>query len=244
MLFGKKSEMSEHYIDEINITSAGPNDLSLKPKPASTILLIRDSQESIEVFMIKRAAATNFGNAWVFPGGKVDEEDIKRSKENSYLLAAIRECFEESGVLIAQNNLGILYSPDNQRELDLLKKYQKRINDHKLNFHNFLEELDLKPATNKLNFFSHWVTPKSEKERYSTKFFLAQFPTNQLALHDGYEGVESVWIDPKEALRLYNEGKFPIILPTIKSLEELKNFNRSKDLMEKNFKGKFLGNSN
>ncbi|MDC3144488.1 NUDIX hydrolase, partial [Pelagibacteraceae bacterium] len=103
--------MSEHYINEINITSADPNELQLKPKPASTVLLIRDSNESIEVFMIKRAAATNFGNAWVFPGGKVDAEDIQRSKENSYLLAAIRECFEESGVLIAHNNSGMLYSP-------------------------------------------------------------------------------------------------------------------------------------
>ena len=118
--------MNEHYIDEINITSADSNDLPLKPKLASTVLLIRDSQDSIEVFMIKRAAATNFGNAWVFPGGKVDAEDIQWSKENSYLLAAIRECFEESGVLIAQNNSGILYSPDNQEELDSLKKYQKK----------------------------------------------------------------------------------------------------------------------
>ena len=236
--------MNEHYIDEINITSADSNDLPLKPKLASTVLLIRDSQDSIEVFMIKRAAATNFGNAWVFPGGKVDAEDIQWSKENSYLLAAIRECFEESGVLIAQNNSGMLYSPDNQGELDLLKKYQKKINDRKLNFHNFLEELHLKPAFNKLNFFSHWVTPKTEKKRYSTKFFLAQFPINQLALHDGYEGVESVWIAPKEALRLYSQGKFPIILPTIKSLEALKYFNCSKDLMEKNFKDEFLGNSN
>ena len=118
--------MNEHYIDEINITSTDSNDLPLKPKLASTVLLIRDSQDSIEVFMIKRAAATNFGNAWVFPGGKVDAEDIQWSKENSYLLAAIRECFEESGVLIAQNNSGILYSPDNQEELDSLKKYQKK----------------------------------------------------------------------------------------------------------------------
>ena len=244
MLFGKKFEMSEQYIDEINITLTDSKDLPLKPKPASTVLLIRDSQDSIEVFMIKRAATTNFGNAWVFPGGKVDAEDIQQSKENSYLLAAIRECFEESGVLIAQNNSGMLYSPDNQGELDLLKKHQKKINDRKLNFHNFLKEFHLKPAFNKLNFFSHWVTPKTEKKRYSTKFFLAQFPINQLALHDGYEGVESLWIAPKEALRLYSQGKFPIILPTIKSLEALKNFNCSKDLMEKNFKDELLGNSN
>ena len=93
--------MSEQYIDEINIALADSSNLSLKPKPASTVLLIRDSRDSIEVFMIKRAAATNFGNAWVFPGGKVDIEDIHWSKENSHLLAAIRECFEESGVLIA-----------------------------------------------------------------------------------------------------------------------------------------------
>ena len=119
--------MNEYYSDEINITSADSNDLPLKPKLASTVLLIRDSQDSIEVFMIKRAAATNFGNAWVFPGGKVDAEDIQWSKANSYLLAAIRECFEESGVLIAQNNSGILYSPDNQGDLDLLKRYQKKI---------------------------------------------------------------------------------------------------------------------
>ena len=75
--------MSEQYIDEINITLADPNDLPLKPKPASTVLLIRDSQDSIEVFMIKRAATTNFGKARVVHGGKVDAEDAQQSKENS-----------------------------------------------------------------------------------------------------------------------------------------------------------------
>ena len=141
MLFGKKYEMSEQYIDEINITLADPNGLPLKPKPASTVLLIRDSQDSIEVFMIKRAAATNFGNAWVFPGGKVDLEDIDQSKENSYLLAAIRECFEESGVLIAQNNSGIIYSPDNQGELDLLKKHQTCSSSPPLQIHSKFHSL-------------------------------------------------------------------------------------------------------
>ena len=74
--------MNDKYINSINIEQADPNTASLSPTPAATILLLRDGLESIEVFMLKRAAASNFGNAWVFPGGKVDASDYENKLIN------------------------------------------------------------------------------------------------------------------------------------------------------------------
>lgn len=236
--------MSDNKNKSIKSNFTNSKDSISEPLPASTVLLVRDTISSIEVFMLKRAATTNFGNAWVFPGGKVDEEDVKKTEDNIYSLAAIRECFEESGVLIAYDKHGKIYTPADQKEADLLKKYQRSINDKKLSFYNVLDILDLKPAFDQLNFFSHWITPQTEKKRYNTKFFLAYSPNNLLAIHDGFEGVESVWISPQEALKLHSAGKFPIILPTIKSLEILNIYNSSSDLLKINFREKSIGNYN
>ena len=105
--------------------------------------------------MIKRAAASNFGNAWVFPGGKVDKQDIKdeylsnlkllndESDEikNGYLVAAIRECFEECGVLLANNKLGKLFKISENQEISNLQNFQKKINNKELSFIDMLNNL-------------------------------------------------------------------------------------------------------
>ena len=68
--------MTSNYTDQINIEPADLNKIPSEPIPASTVLLLRDGKNTVEVFMLKRSAASNFGNAWVFPGGKLDSEDI------------------------------------------------------------------------------------------------------------------------------------------------------------------------
>jgi len=238
--------MTNNYIDQINIQTADSKKTPSTPIPAATTLLLKDTLDTIEVFMLKRAAASNFGNAWVFPGGKVDPEDINtkfsdklnlnekitNSEDISYFFAAIRECFEESGVLLAKRSSGELFIPTDQKELDDLKKYQAQINNGEINFFDILIQLNLYPDIDNLKFLSHWTTPLTEKKRYSTKFFLSRLPNNQQAVHDGFEGVESLWITPKKALSLYNNGKFPIILPTIKSLEELSKYASTSELLD------------
>ena len=239
--------MISNYIDQINIEPADLNKVPTEPIAASTVLLLRDGKNTVEVFMLKRAAASTFGNAWVFPGGKVDLEDVLSKFSNQpvfnekkaddievrYLLAAIRECFEESGVLIANRNSGEPFIPQDEKENKILKNYQLQINNNEISFYNILNNLNLYPAINNLTFLSHWTTPTTEKKRYSTKFYLTSLPNNQDAVHDGFEGVESFWIAPKKALSLYKSGEFPIILPTIKSLEAISMYKSTNELLSK-----------
>jgi 8-oxo-dGTP pyrophosphatase MutT (NUDIX family) len=202
--------------------------------------------------MIKRAMKTNFGGAWVFPGGKVDSSDyIKNINKYSpslndeeasrrlgiksggliYWIACIRECFEESGILLADNkqrkiNLGSL----TDSELEIINQYKKKLLEGKDVFLELIDKFNLTLSTSEIAYISHWITPKIEKRRYSTRFFIARCP-NQLATHDGVEGVESRWLEPKVALDLYNSGEFPMIMPTIKNLELIKDFQNTKSLL-------------
>ena len=97
-------------------------------------------------------------------------------------------------------------------------------------FLELIDKFDLTLSTNEIAYISHWITPKIEKRRYSTRFFIARCP-NQLATHDGLEGVESRWLNPKVALDLYKSGEFPMIMPTIKNLELIKDFQDTQTLL-------------
>ena len=164
-----------------------------------------------------------------------DEEASKRLDIKSggliYWIACIRECFEESGILLADNeqrkiNLGSLTDP----ELEIINQYKKKLLDGKDVFLELIDKFDLTLSTSEIAYISHWITPKIEKRRYSTRFFIARCP-NQLASHDGLEGVESRWLEPKVALDLYKSGEFPMIMPTIKNLELIKDFQDTQTLL-------------
>jgi hypothetical protein len=92
--------------------------------------------------------------------------------------------------------------------------------------------MNLRLAVDRLAYISHWVTPKFEMKRYSTRFFIALAPEHQTAEHDGGEGVKSTWISPESALEKGKTGDFPIILPTIKNLESIEGFTNTQELME------------
>ena len=244
--------MNDYQKYKINHTISNANDSNQPLIPAATVLLVRDHNSTMEVFMIKRAMKTNFGGAWVFPGGKVDSsDDIKNISKYSPLLndeeaskrlniksgglvfwiACIRECFEESGILLADNeqrkiSSGSLTGP----ELDNINQYKKKLLKGKDVFLELIDKFDLTLSTNEIAYISHWITPKIEKRRYSTRFFIARCP-NQLATHDGLEGVESRWLEPKVALDLYKSGEFPMIMPTIKNLELIKDFQDTQTLL-------------
>ena len=238
--------------NKINHIHSDNNNYQKVPTPAASVLLIRDAGKEIEVFMIKRSMKTNFGGVWVFPGGKIDDEDIlddylkyspnlddnfasKRLgiKKNglSYWTACIRECFEESGILLANKrgeNLKNTILKDD--DLETLSQFKDRILKGENIFYEMIDYLNLELATNELAYISHWVTPKIEERRYSTRFFVAR-STNQEAVHDGTEGVESKWIKPEEALEQFKSGEFPMIMPTIKNLEMICGFVNTSDLL-------------
>ena len=246
--------MSEEIEYQINHSAAYSQEKPSIPVPAATVMLVRDHNEKIEVFMLKRAAKTNFGGAWVFPGGKLDADDdiieltdicqglndVEASKKlniNSggitYWVACIRECFEESGILLAYRSDGKLVNKTTKHETKILSETRTKLLKGDLVFLKMLKELNMKLATDQLAYISHWITPTIEKRRYNTRFFVAKSP-NQLANHDGHEGVDSKWISAQEALKMGKAGTFPIIMPTIKSLEFILQFHSTKELLENN----------
>tara|TARA_Y100001960_G_scaffold126573_1_gene134975 strand:- start:229 stop:1023 length:795 start_codon:yes stop_codon:yes gene_type:complete len=223
----------------------------MNPEPASTLLLLKDINSSIEVFMIKRASKTNFGGTWVFPGGKIDQEDLDidipvfcqglddkkasnilniESNGLSYWVACLRECFEESGVLLAYRQDGSDFNPDAE-ESDILDTLRADLNSGKTSFEGILMKFNLRLAVDKLIYLSHWITPNMEVRRYSTRFFIASIANDQKAIHDGYEAVDSLWVKIEQGLEEYNQGNFPIIMPTIKNLELLSGYESTLSLI-------------
>jgi 8-oxo-dGTP pyrophosphatase MutT (NUDIX family) len=203
------------------------------PVPAATILLIRDGQAGIEVFMVVRHHQIDFASgALVFPGGKVDAQDNDNAWQ-AYLpattdaamdvisIAAIRESFEECGVLLARGadsnmvSAELLTSLDNDRD---------RLNAKEIQFISLFKDHDLTLASDQLVHFAHWITPPMMPKRFDTHFFLAATPEDHALLHDGHESVDSVWINPATALEEAAQGKRTVIFPTLRNLEKLARF--------------------
>ena len=236
----------------INHQFADPNSPQNNLVSAATIILIRDVSSVSEVFMIKRATKSNFGGAWVFPGGKVDNEDSENNildycqglddKQASsilslnegglgYWVACVRECFEESGVLLAYKENGHLFKPSLDEKI-ILNDLRRQLNDDSIVFIDILKKLNLRLALDRILYLSHWVTPKIESRRYSTRFFITSIANDQEAIHDGYEAVDSLWIKIEKALNDYEQGTFPIIMPTIKNLEAIAGYPSTLSILE------------
>ncbi|HQT78175.1 MAG: NUDIX hydrolase [Rhodospirillales bacterium 20-64-7] len=205
------------------------------PRPAATILLLRDGQDGIEVFMVVRHHEIAFAaGALVFPGGRVEDADRDLAARIDpavapvgasmpFRIAAIRETFEECGVLLARPR-----GSDNLIDAETLRGVEARhrgaLNDGAIGFEAMLLAEDLVPATNLLVPFAHWITPANQPKRYDTHFFLAEAPAEHLAVHDGREAVESIWISPSRALADAEAGRFKLIFATFKNLEKLARF--------------------
>ncbi|MEM7017014.1 MAG: NUDIX hydrolase [Pseudomonadota bacterium] len=195
-------------------------------KPASTVLLVRDKPDGLEVFMVVRHHQIDFASgALVFPGGKVDEADCHPSLRAkctgvdsvddtmlSIQISAIREMFEEAGVLLArENGNDSLISAGRLRELE---DYRDKLQNGDVDMLTFVEQENLTIACDQLHRFAHWITPNMMPKRFDTHFFLARAPEDHLAVHDGSESVDSIWISPQQAIEEADAGKRTIIFPT------------------------------
>lgn len=149
------------------------------------------------------------------------------------LIAAVRELFEEAGVLLACDASGnALSARDLEPHRDRLHTARAAVHSGELPFWKLLEELDLYADAHALALFSQWITPPVYPKRYNAHFFVALAEREQTALADALETHDGVWIEPQEALEKYELGKFRMVYPTIKHIERLAQFETAAQVME------------
>ena len=206
-------------------------------RPASTILLLRDSAAAreIEVFMMVRHHQIEFNSgALVFPGGSVDNNDREIAARTElygggegldeaalgFRIAAIRETFEESGILLARPK-GSAALIDAARASEIEASHRAALCGGKTTFLDVLVHNGLWLALDELVPYAHWITPEGMPKRFDTWFFLAAAPPDQLGAHDGKESTDSIWVSPREALEGGENGRFKLPFPTTRNLIKL-----------------------
>lgn len=229
-------------------------DAEIVPRPASTLILTRDGPAGLEVFMTQRTHGAVFmPGVYVFPGGAVDAEDaseellpfchgVTAAQANrmlgvaegglAYLVAAVRECFEEAGLLLARDRRGKPVQITQPEDVEAYAALRERMCAGEITLLDLCRARGIKVDLQQLAFFSHWVTPAGPPRRYDTRFFVAVAPAGQLASCDGEETIASVWIRPEEALERGRRGLFPLASPTIRTLKALSVFPTTMALMD------------
>lgn len=214
--------------------SKGVPDKSKALRTASTVLLLREAEGGMEIFMVQRNREIEFSSgALVFPGGSMDPNDRDIAADPSLVgdrggldldtaairIGGIRETFEESGILLARpRGSSSLVSAE---KVAALGPQREALDEGKLNFADILKQHDLTPAIDLLALFAHWITPVNLPKRFDTHFLLALAPPDQIGKHDGRESVDSIWLSPKAALDSAESGRFNLPFPTVRNLIKL-----------------------
>jgi 8-oxo-dGTP pyrophosphatase MutT (NUDIX family) len=200
---------------------------------ASTVMLVRPSDTRFEVLMLQRTTRAAFaGGMYVFPGGVLDAADgdstlaphiSGRSLSDAaqqlgdaaeplaWWVAALRESFEEAGLLVGAEHL----------DVEVVASWRTRLLAGDATFAEVLMALEVVLPLDRVHPVSRWVTPVGEKRRFDTRFFIAEVERNAVGAHDDGETIASVWVDPADALARHRAGDLAMILPTIKHLEML-----------------------
>lgn len=216
-------------------------------RSAATVMLLRDASSGLEIFLLKRHGLSDvLGGAYVFPGGKVDgadaeldvdahldqapqalhaslnEPEIDAPTASGLYVAAIREAFEECGILFAH---GASQAQAAGARALAREGYA---------FDEVLAQMQLRLQTQSLAPWSRWITPRVPSvmnKRFDTRFFVAAAPSDQIAKHDNHEATESIWITPRAALEQYRNGQIELAPPQIMSLAHLTRFGNVQGVM-------------
>src|SRR5436305_9855060 len=209
------------------------------PRPATTVLLLRpsrpgDAASPLEVFMVVRHHQIDaFSGALVFPGGKLEEADGNprlrarcggadkiSADELKFRVAGVREAFEECGILLARKpaQRAVVGAVDLK---GIEERWRAKLSKDEASILDLVEAEDLELATDLMTPFAHWITPTFAPRRFDTWFFLAEAPEDQIALHDGSESVDSLWISPRQAIDEATAGRRTLVHATLKNLELL-----------------------
>jgi len=218
------------------------------PRDSATLILLRNTAEAnggIEILMLRRHSRSSFlPGSYVFPGGVVETADYVHDIEEfcsgltfaeaqvivddasppekalGFFVAAIRETFEEAGLLLAYDGVDRMLIHEGG-DPARLAKYRRDIRDDPASLAAVLRREGLKLATDRLYYFSHWITPAMVPTRFDTRFFLAVAPDNQEVSHDRLETTDSRWISPREVLDLRLAGKLTVPYPTYRNVKDL-----------------------
>jgi 8-oxo-dGTP pyrophosphatase MutT (NUDIX family) len=204
-------------------------------KDASTVIVLREADGGLETFMLCRHHQSGFmGGAHVFPGGKVDASDaeagwharVDRPAEEitellgetdaevglGLLVAAVRETFEEAGVLLASTAAGAD-----------LPATRERLHGG-ASFAELANAIDMKIDSTALTPYARWITPKMESRRFDTRFYISVLPEGQSASHDGTETTSAIWLRPAGAIEDMHAGRIKLAPPTVRTLQWLAEF--------------------
>lgn len=213
----------------------------MTPLPAATVAIVREARGGFEVLMLQRNFQSGFmPGMHLFPGGALDEADSAAEAATlccglddlaasevlglesgglAYWVAAIRESFEEAGILLAYDARGDLVSLRDEAVSARFLAHRRVLNAGEREFIALLHEEGLRLATDRLTFFSHWITPVGAPRRYDTRFFLALAPEGQEPLHDSREAIDHLWVNPAAALDRMRKGELKMRTPTVHTLK-------------------------
>jgi 8-oxo-dGTP pyrophosphatase MutT (NUDIX family) len=222
------------------------------PMPSATVTIVRDAPRGIEVLMMKRNLKSGFvPGMHVFPGGGLDDTDLSFKNNGlcncfddasasgvlgmscdglAYWVAAIREAFEESGLLLARNEAGEVVSLADPQIAQRFTEHRRRLNAGTAAFPALLQAENLQLAADQLTYFAHWITPVGLPRRYDTRFFMAEAPVGQEPLQDERETIAAAWVSPGEALSRHRRGEFEMRTPTVRTLESFADYDNVANL--------------
>ncbi len=231
-----------------------PSEQPVEPRPAATIVLLRDSDVGVEVLLLRRNRSAGFvPGAYVFPGGRVDGSDATEelltfvdglTAEDAadrlelvdgdppaiaYYLASVREAFEETGILVGRNTSD--GEPATAAEDERVDATRDDLMEDRISFAQVLAQLDCRIDGASVEYLAHWITPKPEPRRYDTRFFAAKVREGATPIVDPREMTDAVWITPVAALARCDEGALPMIFPTIKTLEQLRDYGTTDEVL-------------
>jgi 8-oxo-dGTP pyrophosphatase MutT (NUDIX family) len=226
----------------------------LSPRPAATVMTLRDGDEGYEILMLRRNLNSDFvGGAYVFPGGGVDLTDAGPDAQElalglsdvdasrrlalesgglAYYVACLRELFEEAGLLVACNASGESVLFNDEATIAQMAAHRRDVNAGSVGFIAMMQKEGLLLDLRGLEYVAHWVTPVGPPRRFDTRFFVALAPEGQTATHDAGETVADQWVRPKDALDAHARGELDMIFPTIRNLEAIAGFASSREVLD------------
>jgi recombination protein RecT len=220
------------FVDSIMETPTHP----AVPRPAATTVLLRGGAGALEVLLMRRHRSSGFvPGAWVFPGGRVDPADsgpalYERIRglptppvpDAAYWTAALRELFEETGVLLARTSDGEWV--DDAASDRRVRALRQSLMAGSATLLDAIESLDARLDAQETVHAAHWITPVVERRRYDTHFFAAALPAGRTTSLDAREMTEAAWLTPADALARFEQGTLPMVFPTVKTLESLRGY--------------------